>query len=284
MAPKTVLITGCSDGSIGSALALTFQQRGFQVFATARNLTKCSALAGVSNIKLLEMDVTSPETIAATVSHITEQTNGTLDYLVNNAARIHYSPVLDQDIEEQKRMWDTNVCGPTRVVQAFSPLILKAKGTFVFISSIGTKVNMPWFSTYAATKSGMEIIAETLRLEVAPLGAKVLTVMTGGVQSMSNSYFDDFALPEGSLYKLIEAEIREVACGRNGFPLMPGMQYAGQVVDSIEQGREGKVWCGQQAGFLRVVTSCFPQSFIVSTYWFSSERSESLMMPSRTSR
>lgn len=51
MAPKgSVLITGCSDGGIGSALAIVFQQRGYHVFATTCNIDKMSELRGLSNI------------------------------------------------------------------------------------------------------------------------------------------------------------------------------------------------------------------------------------------
>ena len=87
MSPQqTVLITGCSDGCIGSALAKSFQSRGFCVFATARESSKMTSLKNLPSITLLGLDVTSSTSIAAAVEVVKEQTGGTLDYLVNNAA------------------------------------------------------------------------------------------------------------------------------------------------------------------------------------------------------
>jgi NADP-dependent 3-hydroxy acid dehydrogenase YdfG len=57
--PKTVLITGCSVGGIGSALALEFHRRGLHVFATARSLDKLAHLANLDCVTLLQLDVTS---------------------------------------------------------------------------------------------------------------------------------------------------------------------------------------------------------------------------------
>lgn len=50
----------------------------------------------------------------------------------------------------------------------------------------------------------MEIIAETLRLELQPFGVGVLCVVTGAVQTNGQTYFEDWKLPEDSLYRPIE--------------------------------------------------------------------------------
>jgi 1-acylglycerone phosphate reductase len=151
MPPPTVLITGCSDGGIGSALALTFQQRDFHVFATARDTTKMSALKDLPNITFLTLDITKPDTIHAAVDAVAVETGGTLDFLVNNAAHNHFMPILDEDIEKTKELFDTNVWGPLRVTQAFSPLTIKAKGGFVFVTSIAGYGTCPWMGESAPT-------------------------------------------------------------------------------------------------------------------------------------
>lgn len=148
MSPKSVLITGCSDGGIGSALALAFQQQGgFHVFATARNPAKMAALKDLENVTLLTLDVTDSAQIKEAVDAVRTATGGTLDYLINNAAIAHFRPILDENIEETKRLFDTNVWSPLAVTQAFSPLIIKAKGDFVFITSIAGYGNTPWMGT-----------------------------------------------------------------------------------------------------------------------------------------
>jgi 1-acylglycerone phosphate reductase len=144
MAPlKFVLITGCSDGGIGSALATVFHERGYHVVATARDVSKMSALAGLQNTTLLALDVAGLEQITAAVEAVRNETGGTLDVLINNAGRNHFSPVLDIDIAAAKNVYETNLWGPLAMIQAFAPLLIKAKGTIVSITSISGYVNVP---------------------------------------------------------------------------------------------------------------------------------------------
>jgi 1-acylglycerone phosphate reductase len=144
MPAGSVLITGCSDGGIGSALALTFQQRNFQVFATARNIAKMSELRDLKNVTLLTLDITNSEQIKSVVGAVAKATGGMLDYLVNNAARNHFRPILDENLEETKDLFNTNVWGSLAVTQAFSPLVIRAKGSLVFVTSIAGYGNTPW--------------------------------------------------------------------------------------------------------------------------------------------
>ncbi|KAF2439184.1 putative hydroxybutyrate dehydrogenase [Karstenula rhodostoma CBS 690.94] len=247
MPSESVLITGCSDGGIGSALAFTFQQRGFQVFATARNTAKMSELKNLANVTLLTLDVTNSEEIGEAVDAVARATGGTLDYLINNAGQNHFRPILDENIEETKDLFSTNVWGPLAITQALSPLVIKAKGSFVFVTSIAGYGNTPWMGTYSASKRSIEIIADTLRHEVQPFGVSVKMIVTRAVISKGQTYFGDFALPENSLYKRIENTIAARARGEDGITRMPTAEYATAVVDEIVKGTSGKFWYGDYA-------------------------------------
>ena len=145
---KSVLITGCSDGGIGSGLALAFHARGFHVFATARNPSKMSALAKLSNMTLLTLDVEEPAHIAVAVAAVQSGADNKLDVLINNSGRNHFSPVLDIDLQEARRIFDVNFWGALSVIQAFSPLVVKARGTIVSVTSAAGHVNVPYMGLY----------------------------------------------------------------------------------------------------------------------------------------
>jgi 1-acylglycerone phosphate reductase len=81
---KSVLITGCSAGGIGDALAQSFHRRGLRVFATARNLSKVQHLKDMG-LELVELDVTDTRSRESAVEHVKASTGGTLDILINNA-------------------------------------------------------------------------------------------------------------------------------------------------------------------------------------------------------
>lgn len=93
--PKSVLITGCSEGGIGSALALSYHTKGHQVFATARSLSKIEHLKE-RGIAVLVLDVTDITSIRSCVETVSSTTGGKLDILVNNAGIGQLIPSFQQ--------------------------------------------------------------------------------------------------------------------------------------------------------------------------------------------
>lgn len=81
---KFVLITGCSEGGIGDYLARDFHNRGFRVFATARDLKKIEHLKKLG-LEILALDVTSSKSINSAVNSVNAITEGALSFLVNNS-------------------------------------------------------------------------------------------------------------------------------------------------------------------------------------------------------
>jgi NAD(P)-dependent dehydrogenase (short-subunit alcohol dehydrogenase family) len=150
---KTILVTGCSAGGIGSAICLVLAKQGHHVFATARNTSKIAeVLTSLSNVTTLQLDVTSAASVAGAakaVASITEQQGVRgLDVLVNNAGLGYTMPVLDMDLEQAIKLHDANLWGPLRTFQAFSDLLIAKRGRIVNISSVGAIVNTPWIGTY----------------------------------------------------------------------------------------------------------------------------------------
>lgn len=143
---KSVLVTGCSDGGLGSALALTFAQRGLLVFATARSTAKMTKLANLPNVRLLTLDITKPEDVRAAVASVKKETGGSLDFLINNAGQARYMPMLDEspDVGPAKDLFELNVWSQLRMVQEFAPLLMEAKGTAVYTSSLSGYLNNPY--------------------------------------------------------------------------------------------------------------------------------------------
>jgi 1-acylglycerone phosphate reductase len=102
---KTVLVTGCSTGGIGWAMAKIFHERGFHVFATARDPSKAADLSELSDVEILELDVTIPHTISQCKDMVAKRTGGTLNVLVNAGVEF-VSPLLDVNAAEAKRLYN----------------------------------------------------------------------------------------------------------------------------------------------------------------------------------
>ena len=144
MPEKTVLITGCSDGGLGAAMAKAYHARGFRVFATLRNTAKAGVLGETEGIDILELEVTSDESVRQCVETVENLTGGSLDVLVNNAGMGGAMPLLDVSIDHAKKIYDTNVWAVLRMAQAFAPMLVKAKGVMCNISSVNSELVFAW--------------------------------------------------------------------------------------------------------------------------------------------
>ena len=292
---KSVLITGCSAGGIGFALAQEFQKRNLHVFATARDPSKMSQLDKRPNVTLISLDVTSLDSVQKAVGIVRTHTGGTLDYLVNNAGQTLIMPVLDFDIETAKAMYDINMWGMVRVTQEFAPLLIAAKGTLVSISSVCTSLVIPWMGEststrdrlrllnnilgiYLGSKAAMTATTEALRLELAPFGVTVLTVNTGAIRTNGVADAVNFKLPPLSRYKSIEKQVAAAARGEHGPPQMEASVYAVQVVDDVLRGCRGQIWRGGYAWVVRWVLSRLPSSVAVSRAQSSRDEVSLLML------
>lgn len=205
--PKTILITGCSSG-IGQAMALEFKKRGHTVFATARQPAALEALTamGLSSVAL---DVTRPDSIERARSQI-EAASARLDILVNNAGYGQFGAVMDTDSDVLRRQFETNVIAPVALARAFLPLLRASEEACIAnIGSISGIVTTPFAGVYCASKAALHALSDAMRMELGPLGVRVVTVQPGGIRSKFGDNAEHLVpFPEGSLYAPIAKFIR----------------------------------------------------------------------------
>ena len=244
--PRTCLITGCSDGGLGAALALSFHCSGLHVYATARDTTKMSSLQ-TAGIETLSLDVLSQDSITTCVSRIPH-----LDILINNAGGGLIQSIPDLSIPKAKSLFDLNVWAPLAVTQAFLPLLLESKGMVVNNTSVSSTMGMPFQGSYCASKAALAMYSDALRLELQPFGITVIDLKTGAVQSnfLDNHKAQNGAsLPEDSIYVSAKAAAEKVMDGDalRGTG-MPSDRWADQVVkDLLRKKPSPKIWRGNSA-------------------------------------
>ncbi|KAK0383163.1 hypothetical protein NLU13_9076 [Sarocladium strictum] len=264
MAPS-VLITGTSKGGIGDSLAHEFHRRGYKVFATARNLQKVQHFeqAGITVVKL---DVTEPETIKSAVKEVEAATGGRLDILVNNSGTAYSMTVLDSDIEAVKQMFDVNFFGVLRVTQAFSPLVIAARGKIINISSIAGEFPNNFTGAYNASKAALSSISDSMRIELAPFGVKVTTVLAGTVATNLLHSDATISLPPGSRYLPIQSQAEPVLNGRDlQAGAMDPAKFAKRVVnEATRTSPTARLWYGTNAALIWFMTTFFRHTFLDS--------------------
>ncbi|KAJ5090447.1 hypothetical protein N7532_009131 [Penicillium argentinense] len=254
---KSVLITGCSPGGIGNSLAREFHRNGLRVIATAREAATIADLAELG-IETLSLVVDEPESVKACFADVESRLGDKgLDYLVNNAGRNYTVPAMEVEIPEARKTFETNFFSVITMCQTFLPLLIKAKGTIVQVGSVAGIIPYVFGSVYNASKAALHSFSDTLRVELAPFGVNVTTIVTGGVQSRIAR--TQRTLQPNSLYLPIEEEyMRRVTHSQHN--AMPNENYARSVVAQVlygsapwrwlwpwAQGRKTWIWEGHRS-------------------------------------
>lgn len=162
---KSILITGCSSG-IGLCVAQGLQQRGYQVFASARHPDAVARLQA-QGLTSLVLDLNSSDSIQRSFETVMQATGGHLYALFNNGAYGQPGAVEDLTREALRQQFETNVFGTQELTNyALKVMRQQGYGRIIYNSSILGFVAMPYRGAYNASKFALEGLSDTLRLEL----------------------------------------------------------------------------------------------------------------------
>ncbi|MDD5712084.1 MAG: SDR family oxidoreductase [Smithellaceae bacterium] len=180
---KTVLITGTSSG-IGSATALHFSEKGWNVIATMRSPQGRSTPLHARGLPdLVHLDVMDVSSIQAALQYALDK-YGKIDVLVNNAGYAVYGPFEATTLQQAARQFDTNVFGLMAVTREALPIFRKQKeGTIINVASMGGRIGFPLYSLYNSTKFAVEGFTEAIQYELRPLNIKVKLIEPGVIKT-----------------------------------------------------------------------------------------------------
>lgn len=172
---KVVLVTGGSSG-IGKSICLYLHSKGYTVYGTSRNPDKYK---GDVPFKLIALDVLDAATITPALKTIVD-VEGRLDVLINNAGIGMLGSIEDSTAEEVKEVFETNVYGILRTMQAVLPHMRERKsGLIINVSSIAGYMGLPYRGIYSATKASVHMITEAMRMELKPYGVHACVIDPG---------------------------------------------------------------------------------------------------------
>ncbi|ORV85366.1 short-chain dehydrogenase [Mycobacterium interjectum] len=171
---KVVFITGGARG-IGAEVARRLRNKGARLVLTDLDRAELATLAaelGEDRVLTAVADVRDLPAMQAAAAQGVERFGG-IDVVVANAGIASYGSVLNVDPEAFKRVLDVNVLGVFHTVRATLPSVIDRRGHVLIVSSLAAYAAAPGLAPYNASKAGVEIMANALRLEVAQRGVSV---------------------------------------------------------------------------------------------------------------
>ncbi|MBV8462790.1 MAG: SDR family NAD(P)-dependent oxidoreductase [Acidimicrobiales bacterium] len=224
----SAVVTGASRG-IGRAVALELADRGFEVVATMRDPAAGEGLAGETggNLRVARLDVRDPATY---------DLPDDLRVLVNNAGvDSEYLPVEHADLDDWRNLFETNVLGVVSVTKAAIPLLRANRPAVVCnVTSSSILAAVPFYSAYRATKAAVSALCDSLRVELAPDGIRVVEILPGPVDT------DMFRVSQGEAAGFRFDRYRPMAERAAGLRrqsadpmVVPPRQAAARIVDAV---------------------------------------------------
>jgi NAD(P)-dependent dehydrogenase (short-subunit alcohol dehydrogenase family) len=216
-----VLVTGASSG-IGRATALHLETLGFDVFAGVRREEDGERLAADSSGRCVPVlfDITDQAAIDAMAQRLTsELADAGLHGLVNNAGIAQPAPIEIIPIDDFRNQLEVNLVGHVAVTQAMLPMIRRARGRIVNVSSVGGRVASPALGAYSASKFAIEALSDALRKELHPWGIQVSVIEPGAISTeiwrrggeAANTTLERVPAEKRALYTDLVTAVRKMA-------------------------------------------------------------------------
>ncbi|XP_053264996.1 dehydrogenase/reductase SDR family member 9 isoform X1 [Podarcis raffonei] len=178
---KYVFITGCDSG-FGKRAAKTFDKKGFQVIAACQTQQGAAELKAETSRHLhaVLLDVTNTENIKSVTEYVKKEVGDKgLWGLINNAGIMGVSAPTDWlTIEHYKAPIDVNLIGLINVTLHMLPLVKKAKGRIINVTSVGGVLPI-CSGGYCPSKYGAEAFTDSLRQDMKQFGVNVSCIEPG---------------------------------------------------------------------------------------------------------
>jgi glucose 1-dehydrogenase len=174
---KTVLVTGAAGG-IGRSTVESFVRSGWTVIAVDRQ----SGEGFSESVRPVRADVSIPTSVDALFEEVLQVTDR-LEALVNNAAIQICKPLVDMLPEEWDAVMGSNLRSVYLTARKGYPLLKKAKGSIVNVSSVHALATSVDLAAYAASKGALMALTRAMALEFAPDGIRVNAILPGAVDT-----------------------------------------------------------------------------------------------------
>uniref|UniRef100_A0A6I8NCW1 Hydroxysteroid 17-beta dehydrogenase 2 n=1 Tax=Ornithorhynchus anatinus TaxID=9258 RepID=A0A6I8NCW1_ORNAN len=211
--PQSRFLGGGSG--FGHALAKLLDKLGFIVFAGVLNERGPGAeelrRSSSERLTVLQMDVTKPAQVKEAYRRVLEKVQDTgLWAVVNNAGIIGY--VGDGELTSMnvfRQCMEVNFFGAIEVTKTFLPLLRKAKGRLINVSSMAGATPFSYLCAYGSSKAALTMFSGILRQELSRWGVKVVLIQPGGFRTSIHGSPELWDALEKDLLENLQEDVKE---------------------------------------------------------------------------
>lgn len=200
---KVIVISGASSG-IGLETARYLAKKGYTVYGLARRKPQ-----GSLPFSMIQTDITDGSSIQNAVSLLLEKETH-IDALINCAGMGISGPVQHTNLNEVQKMFDVNLFGTFALTKALIPALRESRGMIINISSVAGVLTVPFQTFYSMSKSALNSFSEGLRMEVKPLGIRVVSVLPGDTKTGFTEAREKVVTTDPAYSKRLETSVRRM--------------------------------------------------------------------------
>lgn len=198
---KIAIVTGATSG-IGEGIATLFAKEGASVVIVGRNEERGNKV--VRNMEksggeafFIQADVTKEEEVAAVVTETINQ-YGAIDILVNNAGVVFSGSIVETDVSNWQRIYETNVTSTYLFCHSVIPYMIEKKsGSIINIASEAGVKGLKNRAAYCAAKAAVIGLTKAMAVDHSPLGVRINAISPGTIETpMVENVINSHSNPE----------------------------------------------------------------------------------------
>jgi NAD(P)-dependent dehydrogenase (short-subunit alcohol dehydrogenase family) len=178
---KRIFITGASSG-IGLATATLLSGRGHEVWGTSRDLARVPPLPHLHGVQL---DLREPVSLGEGFTTALREA-GHFDVVINNAGCGHFGPAESLSMEELYSQFQILVFAHIQICQLALRAMRDRGGLIINVTSLASRLPIPFMAAYNAGKAAMASFTATLQLELAGSTIRVIDLQPGDIRTDFN--------------------------------------------------------------------------------------------------
>ncbi len=189
---KNIIITGASGG-IGNSIVKKLNESGANILASGTKIDKLKELKEkYNNIKILKFDISHNEKIESFIDDATNELNGNLDCIINNAGITQDNLAIRMSLDEWKRVIDINLTSTFLMSKfAIKKMLKNKKGKIINITSVVGHTGNLGQANYTASKAGIVAMSKSLAIEYAKKNININCISPGFIKTVMTDKIDD---------------------------------------------------------------------------------------------